>query len=121
MSNALISPEAVFLQALAAGQLKVQHCNSCRQAIFFPRTHCHKCGSDEYTWEAMSPGATLYSYSEIPGTDKSPARNVVLVDMDDGFRMMSTLPDAAQGALTIGMRLRARADVDGARIVFDPE
>lgn len=121
MNKALVSPEAVFLQALRVNKLKTQRCGGCQKVIFFPRTNCHKCGSDEYTWEDMNPGATLYSYSEIPATEKSPARNVVLVDMDDGFRMMSTVPDAGPGELAMGMRLLARADAGAARIVFDPE
>lgn len=121
MNEAVVSPEAVFLQALATGQLKVQRCCECRRVIFFPRTHCHQCGSDTYVWESMNPGGVLYSYSDIPQTANFPARNVVLVDMDDEFRMMSTVLQARPGELVMGMRLRARADSESARIVFDPE
>lgn len=62
----------------------------------------------------------MYSHSEIPATSKSPGRNVILVDMDDGFRMMSTLLDTGTADLQIGLRVQAsieRLD-DKARVVF---
>lgn len=65
----------------------------------------------------MRAGATLYSYSEIPATAQTPARNVILADMDEGFRMMSTL--LGGGELSIGMRLTARPDPQRSRVVFE--
>ncbi|ASC65822.1 DNA-binding protein [Achromobacter denitrificans] len=113
------SPEAYFAETLRAGRLEVQVCRSCGRAFFFPRTHCTHCRSQEYAWRPMRAGATLYSYSEIPATPQAPARNVILADMDEGFRMMSTLlgPEAPR----IGMRLTARPDPQRARVVFEPE
>lgn len=63
---------------------------------------------------------TLYSHSEIPASSKTPGRNVILVDMDDGFRMMSTLLDACAADLQIGLRVQASIDrlEDKPRVVF---
>ncbi|WP_052097363.1 Zn-ribbon domain-containing OB-fold protein [Achromobacter sp. RTa] len=113
------SPEAYFAEALRAGRLEVQVCRSCGHAFFFPRTHCTNCRSPEYAWRPMRAGATLYSYSEIPATPQAPARNVILADMDEGFRMMSTL--VGPGEPCIGMRLTARPDPQRARVVFEQE
>ncbi|MNT06805.1 hypothetical protein D3C72_1414870 [compost metagenome] len=113
------SPEAYFSETLRAGRLEVQVCRSCGLPFFFPRTHCTHCRSPEYAWRPMRAGATLYSFSEIPATPQAPARNVILADMDEGFRMMSTLID--DGELRIGMRLTARPDPQRARVVFEQE
>jgi len=113
------SPEAYFAEALRAGRLEIQVCRSCARAFFFPRTHCTHCRSQDYAWRPMRAGATLYSYSEIPATPQAPARNVILADMDEGFRMMSTLVGA--GELRIGSRLTARPDPQRARVVFEQE
>ncbi|QVQ26375.1 Zn-ribbon domain-containing OB-fold protein [Achromobacter deleyi] len=114
-----VSPEAYFAEALRAGRLEVQVCRSCGLSFFFPRTHCTHCRSPEYAWRPMRAGATLYSFSEIPATPQAPARNVILADMDEGFRMMSTLIDDDE--LRIGMRLTARPDPQRARVVFERE
>ncbi|GMG93427.1 OB-fold domain-containing protein [Cupriavidus metallidurans] len=104
------SPEQVFFAALRQGTPMIQCCETCRKRFFFPRTHCPTCDAEHYAWVPMTRTGTLYSFSEIPGYGESAGRNVVLIDMDDGFRMMSTVPGAAPGALAIGMRLRAIVD-----------
>lgn len=115
-----VSAEATFQQYLNAGQLMVQHCVGCDRAIFFPRLHCPRCQRGAAAWRPMRLTGALYSYSDIPEGNTSPGRNVVLVDMDEGFRMMSTVPDIPADSLQIGMRLRARVEIqDGkGRVVF---
>ncbi|MNJ72456.1 hypothetical protein D3C77_691070 [compost metagenome] len=61
---------------------------------------------------------TLYSSSVV--FDKEQNYNLVLVDLDEGFRMMSTVPGCDEPP--IGARVRARVErTEGAepRIVFD--
>ncbi|TDF64509.1 Zn-ribbon domain-containing OB-fold protein [Cupriavidus sp. L7L] len=115
------SPEKAFLDALRGGTAKVQQCDGCGHRFFFPRTHCPHCRSDRYTWVAMGSAGTIYSYSEIPAQGERPGRNVILVDMEDGFRMMSTCPACGPGALRIGMPVRAAVDstTEPPRIVFE--
>ncbi|SOY63003.1 Zn-ribbon domain-containing OB-fold protein [Cupriavidus taiwanensis] len=117
------SPEQAFFAALRAGTPKVQCCQGCGKRFFAPRTHCPVCRSSQYAWVSMTTAGTLYSYSEIPPQGGNPGRNVVLVDMADGFRMMSTVPGAGPGALAIGMRLTALVDAgtEPPRIVFEED
>ncbi|WP_454673916.1 Zn-ribbon domain-containing OB-fold protein [Achromobacter pestifer] len=112
------SPETHFIEALRAGRIEVQVCRRCERSFYFPRLRCTHCRSPEFSWRPMLTGATLYSYSEIPATPQTPARNVILADMDEGFRMMSTV---VEGELHIGLRLTARPDAQGARVVFERE
>lgn len=114
------SPELSFLAALRQGSPMIQCCDRCGNRFYFPRTHCPHCRCADYTWVPMGCNGTLYSYSEIPARGDGPGRNVILVDMEDGFRMMSTCPERGPGELEIGMQLRARVDdsSEPPRIVF---
>ncbi|QEZ43960.1 Zn-ribbon domain-containing OB-fold protein [Cupriavidus oxalaticus] len=117
----LESPELAFFTALRSGAPKIQCCERCGKRFFIPRTHCPVCRSSRYEWVSMTPAGTLYSYSEIPSVSGNSGRNVVLVDMDDGFRMMSTVLMPGPGGLEIGMRLTALVDAntEPPRIVFE--
>ncbi|MCW5260550.1 Zn-ribbon domain-containing OB-fold protein [Verminephrobacter eiseniae] len=120
MSEPSASPEARFHAALAQGRFEVQWCKACARAFFFPRTHCPHCHGADHEWRPSTGVGTLYSHSEIPASSKTPGRNVILVDMDDGFRMMSTLLDACAADLQIGLRVQASIDrlEDKPRVVF---
>ncbi len=120
VSNTPASPDAHFQAALAEGRFEVQWCKACTRAFFFPRTHCPHCHAADHEWRRSTGTGTVYSHSEIPATSKTPGRNVILVDMDDGFRMMSTLLDATAEDLQIGTRVQASIDAhnDQARVVF---
>ncbi|MNT78038.1 hypothetical protein D3C72_2172330 [compost metagenome] len=99
----------------------IQCCAGCGNRFYVPRTHCPQCRCADYNWVPMGCAGTLYSYSEIPAHGERPGRNVILVDMEDGFRMMSTCPACGPGELEIGMRLHARVDQSSEppRIVFE--
>lgn len=114
------SPEARFLQELATGVPKVQECQACGLHFFQPRTHCPSCKGAVYQWVVMDLLGTIYSYSTIPAKGEQPSYNVVLVDMDEGFRMMSTCPGMQLQADCIGARVQASVDTDSqpARLVF---
>jgi len=114
------SPEARFLQELATGEPKVQCCQGCGRRFYYPRIQCPHCRSVDYQWVPMSRGGTVYSYSTLFGAQGSELYNVVLVDMDDGFRLMSTCPGASMDMGWIGARVQARADLDAQppRLVF---
>ncbi|SCV00319.1 conserved hypothetical protein [Cupriavidus necator] len=115
------SPEQSFLAALRQGSPMIQCCDSCGNRFYFPRTHCPACRCADYTWVPMGRTGSLYSYSEIPAHGERPGRNVILVEMEDGFRMMSTCPACGPAELEIGMPLRARVDgsTEPPRIVFE--
>lgn len=114
------SPEARFLAELASGTAKVQSCQGCGRRFFQPRIQCPHCRSEDYCWEAMGLGGTVYSYSTVHAAANGAPYNVVLVDMDDGFRMMSTVPGITLDAGWIGARVQARVDTDTQppRLVF---
>ncbi|MCU1717672.1 Zn-ribbon domain-containing OB-fold protein [Pseudomonas sp. 5P_3.1_Bac2] len=112
------APYQRYLEGLARGALVYQTCASCHKAIFYPRPGCPFCGALDLSLQDSKGLGTLYSVSVV--YDKVQNYNLVLVDLDEGFRMMSCVPDCAAPA--IGSRVKARLeqlDDQEPRIVFD--
>ena len=98
------APEAAFRAGLAAGELRYQRCRACTSAVFWPRVLCPFCGSGELAWERSDGLGTVYSTTAVRGRDG--VHNVALVDLDEGFRMMSRVDDIAPDRVAIGARVR---------------
>lgn len=117
-----IAPAAAYEKHLAEGRLTYQRCGDCQRAIFYPRLACPQCGSQALAWNVSAGAGAVYSMSAIPGRD-GPDHIVCLVDLDEGFRMMSTIATDSPSDVSIGSRVRAKiqpADAEGgkARVVF---
>ena len=122
------APDQAFQDHVADGRLWLQVCDECHGAIFMPRVLCPVCGSLALTWMPSKGGGTVYSRAVIhgrpkPGDPEPRGHAIVLVDLDEGPRLMSRLPTVTPEDIRIGMRVRARIEgEDGARVVvFYPE
>ena len=94
----------------APSPLHFQRCASCDAAVHPPRPLCPACGSTELGFEESAGAGTVYSTTTVRGREGS--HDVSLVDLDEGYRVMSTV----DGGGAIGARVRGRAE-DG-RLVF---
>jgi uncharacterized OB-fold protein len=97
-----LGPSATYVEGLRQGALRFLRCDACHQAIFFPRVLCPHCGSSALHWEESGGDGVVYSVTEIAPSERDPY-NIVLIDLDDGFRILSTVLDSTP---TIGMRVR---------------
>jgi uncharacterized OB-fold protein len=75
---------------------------------------CPVCGSRRLRDEHSAGAGVVYSTTTVHAREG--ARNVVLVDLDEGFRIMSEVVGMAPDDVRIGMAVRA-GDDEG-RIVF---
>ena len=119
------SMSSQYQAALDAGQFQIQRCEACQQAIFYPREMCPHCGSDQLRWEQPSGKGTVYSTTVIRRkADAGGDYNVALVDMDEGYRLMSRVEGIPADQVRIGMRVKVRVVDAGADQspypVFDP-
>ena len=103
-SDAGAAPLLAFEQGLEAGELRFQRCRGCGRAVFYPRVLCPYCGANALTWEVSAGKGTVYATTAIPLRD-GPDRNVCLVDLDEGFRMMSRVDGVAAEEVAIGTRV----------------
>ena len=91
--------------------------------MFFPRVTAPTGFSGALTWKASAGLGTVYATTYILPKGES-AYNVSLVDMDEGFRLMSRVEGITPDKVRIGMRVKTRihpAEGDeGPYPVFDP-
>jgi uncharacterized protein len=97
------APDTVFREGLAMGELRFQRCGECAHAVFQPRVLCPGCGSDSLQWERSVGRGTVYSTTAVRG--RHSVHNVALIDLDEGFRMMSRVEDVAPDQVVIGSRV----------------
>ena len=101
------SPLGHFLERLEAGEFAYQYSPSTDAAVFYPRVCAPGSGAQDLEWRTSRGLGTVYSSTWIPVKDGKPY-NVALVDMDEGFRLMSRVEDIDPAAVWIGMRVRFR-------------
>ena len=117
-------PDAVFSQAMANGEFRIQQCQGCDKHIFYPRIVCPHCGSNNLAWVTPSGKATVYSTS-IPRQkpEQGGSYNISLVDLAEGPRLMSRVVDIDPEEVKIGMAVTAFvSEIDGVPVVlFRPD
>ena len=101
------SPLAVYLDHLEQGRLAYQRSAATGQAVFYPRVIAPGSGADDLAWHASAGLGTVYATTVVHPQDGAPY-NVALIDMDEGFRLMSRVEDIAPDAVRIGLRVRFR-------------
>ncbi|AHY46995.1 putative nucleic-acid-binding protein containing a Zn-ribbon [Rubrobacter radiotolerans] len=99
------APASVYRGRLGEGRLAYQRCADCSSAVFYPRVLCPFCGSGALEWRESAGRGTVYATTAVHGRNREP-RNVVLVDLDEGFRMMSRVEGIPAEEVEIGTRVR---------------
>lgn len=119
-----LGPDAEFRRRAEAGEFALQRCAECESWIFQPRMLCPHCGSGRLDWRAASGRGHIHSVAVLKRRpEKGGDRALVLIDLAEGPRMMSRLPDTPPEKIAIGMPVRARilAQDTGPVVVFDPD
>jgi uncharacterized OB-fold protein len=114
------SPNAIFMDYCQKDQLAFQRSPS-GQAIFYPRILEPKTGA-ELSWELSKGLGTVYSTTVVYSRDEKPY-NVALIDIDEGYRMMSRVEGIDPEHIRIGMRVQVQMMVfdDGKKYpIFSP-
>jgi len=102
-----------FWAATKQHELRYQVCNSCGGVVFYTRRHCPHCMSFDLRWEQSKGEGAVYSYTIIRqiGHPVFRARQpyvVALIDLDEGFRIMShvIVDKEAVDSVSVGQRVR---------------
>ncbi len=101
---------APFWAATAHRELHMQRCAECARLVWYPRFVCPYCGHDELCWERLSGRGVVYAVSvhhrpALPALADKVPYSVVLVDLAEGARIMSTVfgpPPAVGDAVRLG-------------------
>jgi len=101
------SPLAIYQAHLDKGELAYQWSPAAGRAVFYPRLLCPFTGSTELEWRIASGLGTVYA-TTVTYPFQGDGHNIVLVDCDEGFRLMSRVEEIDPRDVRIGMRVRFR-------------
>lgn len=105
--NAIQPPLKAYEDALGRGEIIYQACGDCGHVAFYPRLVCPECGSTNVEFRPSAGKGEVYTRTVVHSRNRDPY-NVVLIDMDEGFRIMSTVEDAPNDDVQIGMRVELK-------------
>lgn len=101
--------EGAYAAFLSQGDWRIQRCDGCGRHVFYPRQMCPHCGSAALTWVRPQGTGRIYALTTIPpARDGEQPRHIVLVDLDEGVRLMSCVDPCPGDGPRIGDRVRAR-------------
>jgi uncharacterized OB-fold protein len=122
----LTDDNSFFWDAATQRRLVAQRCGSCKRLRHPPRPMCPSCGSIDVDVVELTGHGAVYSYSVLHHP-QNPLFDypvvAVLVDLDEGIRVVSNLMNVSPGAIEIGMPVSvAFAATAGGRLVpvFEP-
>ena len=101
------SPLAIYQEHLDRGELAYQVSTADGKAVFFPRVIAPGTGRDDLQWRVSGGRGVVYS-TTVAYYKGEPPLNVALIDLDEGFRMMSRVEGLPAEEVRIGMRVALR-------------
>lgn len=102
---------APYWTAVESGELLIQRCAN-QHLQFYPRGHCHHCGTRSLDWVATEGTGTLHTFSVVhrAGHDGFADRLpyvFAVVDLDEGPRVTANVIGVDPGEVRVGMALHA--------------
>ena len=99
---------AEFYEQCAGGRLCFQRCTACSTWRHLPRDMCPQCGSPEWEWSPSTGRGRIYSWTVThramhPSFAKEVPYAVVLVELEEGVRMVSGLRGLSPEALELDL------------------
>jgi len=90
--------------------LLLQRCGKCGNWRYPPRPGCPNCGAPEFEWVTSAGKGFVYSWFIVhhpvhPSVRDKVPYNVVLVELDEGPRMVSQLIDTDFSTIHEGLRV----------------
>ena len=104
-----IGPDmAPFFEAARRRELVVQQCAKCRALRFPARAICSRCLAREATWVPVSGRGAVFSFAVMhqaihPGFAAEVPYPVVVIELEEGVRLLSNLVDCPLADVRIGL------------------
>jgi uncharacterized OB-fold protein len=100
------SPHAIYAEHCSRGELAYQVSVPDGKPVFPPRVVAPGTGG-ALEWRVSRGRGRVYATTTLHRRGEAPY-NVALVDLDEGFRMMSALEGIAPESVDVGMRVEVR-------------
>lgn len=97
-----------FWEATREQKLLLQWCTACDKPIFYPREFCPGCSATSLEWRQASGRGEVYAVTVEHRPQMSSLRReepfaVVLVELEEGVRMMSNVVGCPPDDVKVGM------------------
>ena len=106
-----------FWEAAARQRLVRTVCDVCSTNFFVPQIACVRCHSEAWTYQESSGRGTVSTFTVVhraPTSDHQPPYIVAVIDLDEGWYMMSNIVGCPHESVRIGQRVEvdfhSRAD-----------
>jgi len=101
---------AMFWRGLREGHLLLQHCTDCDHVQYYQQAVCRGCGGEALTHRPASGHGTVHSFSVVhrapgPAFKADVPYAVLLVELEEGPRMISTYTGGQPDDVTFGMKV----------------
>lgn len=99
---------AAFWRGLRDGALLLQYCGDCGNVQYYQQAMCRQCGGESLTHRAASGRGKVHSFSVVhrapgPAFKADVPYAVLLVDLEEGPRMISTYTGGRPEEVTFDM------------------
>jgi len=104
-----------FYDYCKQGTLHFQRCTACSSWRHVPREMCAECGSWDWEWVPSSGRGKIFSWTVVgralhPAFRDDTPYAPVIVEMDEGVRLLTQITDVAPDALEIDMPVEVAFD-----------
>ena len=101
---------AEFWQGLNEGVFLLQHCGDCGDIQYYQQAMCRKCLSENISRKPSSGKGIIYTYSVVhrapgPAFKEDVPYAVLMVELDEGPRMISRLIESDLSKIDFDMRV----------------
>lgn len=111
MKKPLPAPDAdsaAFWRGLKEGKLLLQHCLDCGHVQYYQQGMCRRCGAERLEHRPASGRGKVHSFSVVhrapgPAFKRDVPYAVLLVELEEGPRMISSLTGASPESVTFDM------------------
>ncbi|MGC0423215.1 Zn-ribbon domain-containing OB-fold protein [Embleya sp. AB8] len=104
-----VTPAASVRVPPEPGELRYQRCAECEAANFAPTELCRGCSSGTLHWATSAGRGSVYSWTVVrrpAGRGSAGSYAVAIVDLDEGYRMLTNLVEVEPTEIHSGMRVR---------------
>ena len=103
--------EQEFWDHCFRGELRFQRCDACASWRHPPRYRCARCGSTKWTWSEASGRGRVFSWcvthrAPHPSLIDSVPYASVIVELEEGVRLVSVVRDVAPASLRLELPVR---------------
>ena len=100
-----------FWEGTRRHEFLLQQCRGCGAVQFPPKEVCSSCWSAEFGWTGAAGTGTVYTYTVIyragmPAFQDDVPYPIVIVELDEGPRVMSNLVNCDLEQVAVGMPVR---------------